>query len=70
MTAFLCCRPSAATLGHSQQAMLPTKIQPITRTSQLASHRIKSTSEGAKTLKAVVQCVAVDDDNDDFLPEL
>jgi len=66
-------RPSAGSIAYSGQSALPTKIQPITRTSHaafLGNSRIASQPSGQAAHKAVTQCVDVDDNNEDFLPEL
>ncbi|DBA84926.1 TPA: hypothetical protein ACH3X2_005668 [Trebouxia sp. C0005] len=61
-------RPSASLPARDRPSVLPTKIQPISRMSKAGSGNTRIAQEIPK--KATTMCVVVDDDNEDFLPEL
>ncbi|KAL0041418.1 hypothetical protein WJX79_002533 [Trebouxia sp. C0005] len=61
-------RPSASLPARDRPSVLPTKIQPISRMSKAGSGNTRIAQEIPK--KATTMCVDVDDDNEDFLPEL
>lgn len=61
------CRPSAGLATNVGPSAPPTKIQPISRTSTTGSNT-RGVQQAVQ--KAVTQCAFVDEDDEDFLPEL
>ena len=65
-------RLDAGVARQNGQPTLPTRIQPVNSMSKVTSavNSISLQADSKVPQKAVMQCSAVDDERDDFLPEL